>query len=386
MSRILDHVIKNDLCMACGACGHVCPSGTIGYSLKASGDTYSAFIIDELSCTDCGLCYHVCPAASPQTELNEDPLNYYTGYSKLPEIRHDGASGGVVTQILISAFDRGEITHAAVVRSRSDDPFDNEYYLASNIAALKSSQGSLYSPVDNSSLYSLITAAPMESRIAMVGLPCTLTGLNNVIQIEREMNDKIALRIGLICGRMPDNRATDLMLQMQGISRNKVVSLKYRGEGWPGFIQIEKTDGTVSRIPYRSTMGMKTILSSNVFLPKGCYFCGDALASGADITAGDAWIEKLKGASKGWSAIIVRSETGAKILKTASNELVIKQISSQDVNSGQKRMLRSKGIGYLHRIYLYRILNKAYRAATNKPSFALHPVRSFRRSCICLYI
>ncbi|MCQ2181934.1 MAG: 4Fe-4S binding protein [Bacteroidales bacterium] len=54
------HKISPDVCVACGSCQGVCPTGAI-----SEGDVYS---IDPNVCIDCGSCADACPTGAISAE------------------------------------------------------------------------------------------------------------------------------------------------------------------------------------------------------------------------------------------------------------------------------------------------------------------------------
>ena len=96
------------------------------------------------------------------------------------------------------------------------------------------------------------------------------------------------------------------------------LSLSYRGNGWPGYTIVQKQDGTTCSMDYDSSWG--NILGRDV--RKSCRFCIDGIGEYADIVCADAWYTKENGQvdfseHEGRNAIIVRTNSGASLLKAA---------------------------------------------------------------------
>ena len=67
--------------------------------------------------------------------------------------------------------------------------------------------------------------------------------------------------------------------------RDRCISLRYRGNGWPGYATVQKIDGKCNKISYNESWSK--ILGRDV--RKSCRFCIDGIGSLADISCGDAW-------------------------------------------------------------------------------------------------
>ena len=89
-----------DLCISCGVCKSLCPSGCISW-VRRSG-MYQP-IIDATKCVKCGICAKACPGLSERYEQvsNEidavmgNVLASYNAWSIDPTLRHVSGSGGV---------------------------------------------------------------------------------------------------------------------------------------------------------------------------------------------------------------------------------------------------------------------------------------------------
>jgi coenzyme F420 hydrogenase subunit beta len=86
--------------------------------------------IDSKRCIDCGHCNSVCPSFGLQLQHLNEPLldgelnayignyrNCYYGFSEDQQIRLQASSGGIVTELLITALEKGLIDGAFVVRA-----------------------------------------------------------------------------------------------------------------------------------------------------------------------------------------------------------------------------------------------------------------------------
>jgi len=365
----LSQLIDKAICIGCGFCSAVCPEDAVEIEFDDKSGIYQAVFHSD-RCTDCGLCVSVCPFTG--TGGKEDvggESGTFLSYSKNERLRLGGASGGVVSQILISVL-KNDLADGVIIPGVSeDDPFTYQYKLCVTPEEIINSAGSLYTPVYTANLAGIIQSNP-ELRLAVVGLPCTIKGLTEYQKIS-EINN-IKLKIGLFCGRMPNIYATKYLLHRLGIDHKSLNRINYRSEGWPGNIRVYHDDD-YSEVPYRSNLGMKTLFSSSMFLPKACYFCDNALAPEADISVGDAWLKELKDDQEGFSLISVNSPRGKSILDKISVDLYLSNLSGDALYRAQNSIIRAKGAGYRHRGRTYLFFNRSLRPLIRIEDFGFRP-------------
>ncbi|MCK5633036.1 Coenzyme F420 hydrogenase/dehydrogenase, beta subunit C-terminal domain [bacterium] len=250
-------------------------------------------------------------------KLIGDYLNCYTGYSLDPKIRYYSSSGGLVTSVLKFMLEEGLVDGVLVVRMKKKDPFKAESFIARSSEEIVSAQGSKYCPVDMSNGLKEIISSKPGSKFAIVGLPCQIKAFRR----NQEIQQKIVLYLGLFCNHTPSAYATQVFLKNNKIKPGEVLKISYRGEGWPGCVEIIKKNGKKILIP---TTNSWPIIGSDFFTPKRCFLCDDHVSEFADISFGDAWLTKFKDDKKGRSIIIARTHMGEKIIKDAENKLIIK--------------------------------------------------------------
>jgi len=361
-------IVVNGLCTQCGTCIAVCPFDAISlYQHKSQGLLPK---VDDNLCTQCGKCVEVCPGQSvdlaqlqqeffgqtAKDELFGNYIEIFSGYSTVPEIRYNGASGGIVTTILISLLKKGEIDGALVVRMSQKRPLEPEVFIARTEEELISAQQSKYLPVPmNLGLKEIIK--DKNGKYAIVGLPCHFHGLRLVEKKNPNLKNKILLRIGLLCGFNPTLSSTKFLLRRAGVKNfEDVKEIKYRDGDWPcGFRAILK-DGT-DRFLYPIE---QFLFSHYVFERHRCAMCLDHTCELADISVGDEWRAKLKKDAGGWSYLIVRTKIGKEIVEKFAKErlLYLEPIDSSVIYGGQYGSLNFKKKGSFAFAKIRRLFNK----------------------------
>ena len=354
---------ERDVCIGCAACAQTCPAGAIGVRFREELGKYGA-TVDEAACSHCGSCVQVCPMLNPTRPADAiAAARMHLSHAADPDIRFRSASGGSISQLLLCLLRSKAIDGALLVRQGGDAPLLPEYFVARSEAEVVAAMGSLYAPVRLTSFYESVAAAGAQERLALVGLPCTVYGIRRQLATRggRQRLGKIAVIIGLFCGRTPNIHATRYMLRRLKVEPSAVRRMNYRSEGWPGSIRASLSDGTVVETPYKSPNGMKTLLSSNVFLPKACYFCNDPFACAADIAAGDAWLPRLASNREGCSIVLGHTDLGRELLDAHRDALCPSELSMTEFLSAHGRLAHSKGPGYEHRAWLYTRRHAALR-------------------------
>jgi coenzyme F420 hydrogenase subunit beta len=277
-------------------------------------------VVDPNACTECGICVKVCPGRDvdfpgiQNSMFGGQPADPYlgnfirvlAGYTTIPRIRRNGASGGVVTGILVDLLRRGEIQGALVVRMSTERPLEPHVFLAKSEAEIISSQQSKYLPVPmNVGLKSILEEK--DGQYAVVGLPCHF---QNLFKAERRflaLRKRIRLRLGLFCGYNPTLSSTKFLIRRAGIKDFSMVrEIRYREGEWPGGFRVLMKDGKDHFLFPRS----EYMSAHWVFERHRCAMCNDQMCEFADLSFGDELKPVPRQDGNGWSYIITRTRTG----------------------------------------------------------------------------
>lgn len=176
-------VIDTELCTRCGTCIGVCPVQTLAYQ----GD---AVVDAQNQCIKCGRCLAVCPGKDYRMDnwaekIFQKPydaknlLGIYQSiwnvYSKQEKIRKEGASGGVVTQLLIDLLKENIIEGAVTLRRKADSAYEFEPFIALNAEQIISAAQSKYVVIPANQIIGQIRQ--WGKKVAFVGLPCQIQGM-----------------------------------------------------------------------------------------------------------------------------------------------------------------------------------------------------------------
>ncbi|PKP60638.1 FeS-binding protein [Candidatus Atribacteria bacterium HGW-Atribacteria-1] len=359
----IKYIIKSHICCGCGTCAGICPINAIEMRINERG--FYMPKIDERKCNNCGLCSKVCPQIDKEANFNklnkfvfgkvpDDKLigkciNCCVGYSTDENIRFEASSGGMITQILISALEGWIIDGAVVTRMKKDNPLIPEPFIARTKEEIISAMGSKYCPVHVNIMLKEIIKSKDDEKFAVVGLPCHILGIRKAELLIPKIQKKIVLHLGLLCSGTKSFFGTEFILERKGIKKENVKNIKYRGNGWPGYMEVNHLNG-IMYLPHLAHLYYGGGGFGTLFTNKCCIACDDFTAELSDISVGDAWnIEKED--TQGSSIVILRSKIGEELIKRLSfeNKIKLKKIEGDIVMRSQSSLYSKKKLGISNR-------------------------------------
>ena len=339
-SRNIASVAADLLCNTCGACYGECPAAAIRYQETTGG--YYLPVVDEAACTGCGLCRKVCPGIhfgkTLAARLPVDPfagtvLQAFVGKAFDKALYDNSQSGGLVSALLAYALETGIIRAAVTVAMPAGRPPRPEVFIARNRQELLQTQKSKYCPVPL--LAFLKELQELDGPVAVVGLPCHIHGLLNVLDLRPDMRRRIAFTVGLMCDRVQTYAALDYLLERSLPGIDVMANLHFRDKavaGYPGHVHVLCEDGSSKAMPAKFRMRIK-----DYFTPARCRICFDKMNVFADFTAGDPHGLEGVDRKRGESMLAVRSEEGLKIVQAAisAGSMTVSLVDYCQVLSGQ---------------------------------------------------
>jgi coenzyme F420 hydrogenase subunit beta len=301
-----------EFCVGCGICLGLCPTKNI----KLENSNVRLIPSFNDSCIKCGVCIYSCPALS--NFYNERParigslLKIFFCYSTNNEIRYHGASGGVVTTLLLYMLEHKIVDKVLVVRVKR---IIAHPLITSNQSEVITAQGSIYFKTFSlKCLRKLNNYINNGERICIVGLPCQISMLKRILKNHKSQ----LLFIGLICNHVNEIWPLEYISSIYLPKDSKLISISHRKDGWPGKIDLTYTrngSASVKAIPQPRFWGY--VAGFNAATPLGCLLCNDHLATDADIGVGDAWHPKFAGDLLGVSITLVRTKIGLRLIEEA---------------------------------------------------------------------
>lgn len=379
-------VVHDGLCHRCGACVGFCPAGT----LAVSSDAWPTQVAD---CIHCNICVQVCSGLAVNYEgigrhLFGDGYRFgplmgtvrsaHIGHANDPEVRRHGASGGVITQVLVHLLESGRIKGAVVTVGNPDEPSQGKGIVARSREELLAAAQSRYATSPTLSVLTEIQKE--EGPFALVGLPCQVHALRQRQMDDPRWKDRVPLAIGLLCHyNLPFTATKDAarLLAPPGTRLVRAQSRERDERGWPhNTVDLTFSDGSKWHSPLGPAQTFNIL--SRVGPLGRCLTCLDATAEFADFAIGDPWIRDERGNWKyeepaGWSSIIVRTARGADVLEEAerAGALTLRPIPAEEIEQGQYTMMREKKHRVPIRMALRRLFGRAvprYTVSLARPS------------------
>jgi coenzyme F420 hydrogenase subunit beta len=318
-------VIDADRCVQCGVCVAACPTDSIGI-----GEDDLPKLVKM--CTGCSLCWDLCPRGGLRHEATwkitgngearsvEGIGRVYESYSaRVDPVIEGSQDGGVVSALLISLLEAGEIDGALVARESESEPWKGEAFLARTPEEVRECAGSFYNQtlalahVDFEA-YEL----PPNPKVVVVGTPCEIEGVK-AMQARpwtwgSSRVEVITLTIALLCTKsfnyeklMLDEIRDKRDVDLEEVGRVDVI----RGK----LIVEDRSGKTIIEEPIRDFHGAAL---------KGCDECADFMGHAADISVGSV------GSADGLSSVLIRTEEGLEAFSYVREKLEVRPLDNPD--------------------------------------------------------
>ena len=359
--NLLSEVVANGWCKGCGMCAAICPMGRLDMKFNEKGEYNPVEVEGATKCSkNCKLCYQVCPAHGNtlnETEIGRHLygniegikhsvetgyyLSSYLGYSNINGHRANGSSGGLATWTLEKLLDTG-IVDAVVCVGRTENPEKFfEFKICKSSKDIRQCSRSAYYPVEISQVIKYILKN--KGRYAIIGLPCVCKSIRLAQSKYPQLQKRIKLVLGLVCGRSASKYFVEYLVGLDGGDPHNINNFNFR---------VKK-----SEMPAKSTFGLcsysageldkrkegyvsfSSEWSDGYFKPKGCFYCDDIFAECSDAVFLDAWLDPYSNSPKGHNIIIVRSSLVDDIYTAASTEVVLSTLDIHSVIRSQQRVV-----------------------------------------------
>ncbi|HDS45936.1 MAG TPA: 2Fe-2S iron-sulfur cluster binding domain-containing protein [Methanomicrobia archaeon] len=278
-----------DVCIGCGACAYVCPTGTIKLDdlYKHIRSTFPYTAVEE--------------RVFGRHRADEELLGIYRASYAVRATDEmtvqQAQDGGAVTALLGYALDEGLIDCAAI--TVADRAWEPSAKVVRSSQELKQGAGTKYTYYP-SGIGVVDAAVAGCSRIGFVGTPCQIAGIRRVITADQPYRiDKarINLLVGLFC---METFTQELLAYIQ----NNVLPVE----------QVKKLDIKGKEFHVYDRAGILHVVAFDAvegFANAGCFACPDYTAELADISVGSV------GSEPGWSTVLTRTERGEQLLQGA---------------------------------------------------------------------
>lgn len=260
------------------------------------------------------------------------------GYAKDVEMRKNVSSGGMVTALLCHLLRTGQIDGAWVTKlAIRDGQLTYDTFIATSEEEIKSASSSVYLTMPLIKHIDMVRK--FDGRVAVVLIPCQMRSLCAMLEKDKQLRDKIVLKLGLYCCGSCCDKATLLPIKKQGISLENAVHLYYKRGHWRGQSSIQYSDGSEVSFSYAKTIC--AYKNAYYFAQNSCMVCQDQYAKNADISFGDIWLKEMKSNPIKHTSCVIRNEKAMEMYQSAvdAGVLVDSHISDTKIIRSQKRAL-----------------------------------------------
>jgi len=374
----INDVAERQLCCGCGACAAVDPRIRMVDDL----DQGRRPIVEGSRDADMGEALRVCPGielSHPPGAATQDGiirelfggfgpvLKMWEGHAGDAALRHTGSSGGAASAIALHCIEHESMHGALHIGARRDIPYLNETVLSTTREDLLSRTGSRYAPASPCDGLGLIEAAP--GPCVFIGKPCDVAAAQKVRRLRPELDRRLGATIAFFCAGTPTTRGTLEMLRRMGVEDpDSLVSLRYRGDGWPGrataVVRTPEGGEETRSLSYEDSWG--EVLTNHK--QWRCNLCPDHTGEFADIAVGDPWYRPVEEGESGSSLILARTQRGREIVERAirSGVLVCEPAEEWTLPASQMNLLRGRGAVW-GRLMALRLLGIPTPRFTNLP-------------------
>lgn len=266
----------------------------------------------------------LCPGRAqiaPRSDAPNHPLwgpvlQSWRGWAHDEEIRFKGASGGVLSVLLVHLCQTGQIDAVLHCGADDADPSKTVSKISETRVQILENAGSRYAP--SATLSRLGEMLDTGLRFAVVGKPCDIDAVARMRAQDPELAARMPILLSFFCAGVPSQRATETLIAQLRMVGRKLAGFRYRGHGWPGHCMAIAQDGDVTAMSYRESWG--THLSPH--LQARCKLCADGIGMSADVVCADAWSVDESGfpsfqEAAGVSAVLARTPAGQALIEAA---------------------------------------------------------------------
>jgi len=333
MKHVAEYIVKNNLCVSCGACYSVCPTQAIQLSFEKG-----LFVpkIDEVKCINCSLCLKVCP--SYQVDLQNKTqhelfrgqiMEAYVLKALDLELLKNSTSGGFITQTIVSLLEQKVYDKACVL---DYDLFSETSLnratltISGDVKFITQSARSKYIPASIDTILDYIPHH-LSERIIIIGTSCQFEAIKSYFKLKK-IDERNYLFLGLFCDKTLNYNIYNYFRYKFGPYKALDFRSKKDG-GWPGNVRLvfPKKELFIDRT-FR--MGLKSVFQLN-----RCRYCFDKLNRYADISCGDCYIERFE-TLQGNSNILIRTQKGQKAFELIQDKFNVLPVTADEIIEGQE--------------------------------------------------
>lgn len=365
--NLLDSVVKQDLCIGCGACVYQNNSDELVMDWNREGflvptQKNNTTTIVELALKVCP--FNPLPSNEVRTEdelsnifLKEAPrfhsqvgryFNTHVGYSE--QFRLTSSSGGLATYILNELFEQGMIDAAITVGEGRFNHY--EYKLIRSKQDILATSKTKYYPVTMAEALNQLNT--FKGKVAVIGIGCFIKAIRLLQYYNPELQEKIVFTIGIICGGLKSKFFGEYLAAKAGVKANEFIQPQFRIKDYNSnagdySFGCKDKEGNEKQVKMHIVGDM---WGTGMFKCNACDFCDDVTTELADVSLGDAWIHPYDKDGKGTNVIVTRSKFAESLINEGflSGQLDVKPLPFEVFLFSQQGSFNHRHKGLLYRI------------------------------------
>src|SRR5690554_5299015 len=364
--NVFDSVVKQDMCIGCGACLYSSSNDNLVMSWNKEGFLNPTSETPENESEESlKVCpFNPFPDKEVRTEneiakifLNDAPnrhlrvghyYNTYVGYSN--KYRLTSSSGGMATYLIDQLLNKNIVDAVVTVKEGKDSFY--EYSVIRSTDELISTSETKYYPVTLGTVINQLRTS--NERFAIVGIACFIKSVRLLQFYHPELKEKIKFTIGIICGGVKSRFFAEYLAGKSGVSNNQFSKPQFRIKDHNSSASdysfgCKDTKGELHTIKMKKVGDM---WGSGMFKNNACDFCDDVTTELADISLGDAWLNPYNQDGKGTNVMVTRSKLAEKLI---NDGIIDKELSVDPLDFNQFLSSQQGSFNHRHLALGYRI-------------------------------
>lgn len=364
--NVFDSVVKQDMCIGCGACLYSSSNDNLVMSWNKEGFLNPTSETPENESEESlKVCpFNPFPDKEVRTEneiakifLNDAPNRHlrvghyystYVGYSN--KYRLTSSSGGMATYLIDQLLNKNIVDAVVTVKEGKDSFY--EYSVIRSTDDLISTSETKYYPVTLGTVINQLKTS--NERFAIVGIACFLKSVRLLQFYHPELKEKIKFTIGIICGGVKSRFFAEYLAGRTGVASDQFSQPKFRikdhySSASDYSFGCKDTKGELHTIKMKKVGDM---WGSGMFKNNACDFCDDVTTELADISLGDAWLNPYNQDGKGTNVMVTRSKLAEKLI---NDGIINKELSVDPLDFNQFLSSQQGSFNHRHLALGYRI-------------------------------
>ena len=313
-------------CCGCTSCASACPIGCIRMQEDFEGFKYP--LVDKERCIECKKCIMVCPVINKP--INTKSPRAYLARTKDDLLLMKCTSGGVFTEIARRTVEQGGIAYGVIY----DKNFIVRHERICDLSEIMKLPGSKYVQSDLNGIFNrILDDLEAGKNTVFCGTPCQVAGLKSFLGKEYEN----LLLVDLVCHGVPSPILWKTYVEYLEAKNGKLSYANFRSKRLGYHVSVMEERFECGKIQIGSA---RTNLMSKCFFQNAadrpiCYACPfKTVPRCSDLTIFDGWharnyVTDMKDDDKGYTVILVQSDTGEKAIKAYEKYFYIYKISTE---------------------------------------------------------